>query len=465
MRGIGASDVRARGFSGGRSDARARAWSERARQNLWPLGCLVVIVVTGMLYSFYWNPLDHHSPGWNTPSDLWSTFRAAQYVTWGGEGQIYNNPAAFQTLPGIAVLFAPIAKLADSLRMSASFPLTVARPSAWIILGPAQLALGGFLLFPLDALARRLSVGGRRRIQLLVVETVLIWPSVALWGHPEDALSLALGVYAIIAVSDGAWLRTAALFGLALSIQPLIVVIAPLAVAYFPARRWLTMVGVMVLPSLALVLAPLVQEWGPTTRILLRQPNFPIHNHPTPWMTLSPILRAGHVSVSHFAKYVTLPGGGHHLTEVSLRVYFAPVVAAGPGRIVAVALAGLIGVVVALKKPSLRQLVWLAALALALRCAFEPVMVPYYLLPGLALVSVSAATEGKTRRTIAALGLGACTLLSYHYFSPWAYYLAMMSTLVVVFFAAWPTSTSRVGGQGSIRRQGDVTRLDTRVVG
>lgn len=460
-----AGDVRAHRPNKGGLDAGTRAWSERVRLNPWPLGCLVAIVVTGMLYSFYWNPLYHHSPGWNTPSDAWSTFRAAQYVSWGGEGQIYNNPAAFQTFPGIAVLLAPIAKLADRLRMTASFPLTLARPSAWILLGPAQLALGGFLLFPLDTLARRLSVGGRRRIQLLLVETVLIWPSVALWGHPEDALSLALGVYAIVAMSDGAWLRTAAFFGLALSIQPLIVVIFPMALAYFPARRWLTMVVVMALPSLTLFIAPLVQEWGPTTRILLKQPNFPIHNHPTPWMALSPVIRAGHSSVSHFAKYVTLANGRQHLTEVSSRVFFAPVVAAGPGRIVAVALAGLIGVVVLRKKPSLRQFVWFAALALALRCAFEPVMVPYYLLPCLVLVGVSAATERTTKRMVAGFGLGACTLLSYRYFSPWAYYLAMMSTLALVFFASWPTSTSRVGSERSSRGRGSATRLETLAVG
>jgi hypothetical protein len=402
-----------------------------------------------MAYSLFWNPLVHHSSSWNTPSDIWDTFRAAQYVTWGGESQIYNNPAAFQSFPGIAVLLAPVAKVADVWHLSASFPITLARPTAWLILGPVELALGAILLFPLDKLAQRLDVGVRRRTYLLIVETIVIWPSVAFWDHPEDALSLALGVYAFLAVLDGAWFRAAAFLALALAMQPLIILIVPVVLAYVPVRRWALMLGVMAVPSSVLLLSPLIQEWGPTTRRLLKQPNFPIHNHPTPWMHYAPVISIGHWSDAKFAKYVKLPGGHHQLVEVSSKVFIAPVVAAGPGRLVAVALACVIGLVVKAWKPSLPQVVWMAALALALRCEFESVMVPYYLVPALALSLVVASRGGLVKSSSCAVMVATCTWLSYHFLSPWAYYMAMTCSLGLVMLISWPGSSRTNVPQGT----------------
>lgn len=411
------------------------------RRRVGPLSVLVIIVLSAMAYSLAWNPWYHHSSSWNTPSDIWATLRAAQYVTWGGESQIYNNPAAFQTFPGIAVLLAPIATLVRVWHLSTSFPLTLARPSAWLLVGPVELAVGAVLLFPLDELALRLAVSTRRRLVVSAAEGAFIWPTVALWGHPEDPLALALGVWGLLAVMDGRWWRAAGFFGLAIAVQPLIVLLVPLVVAYVPVKRWLAVGGVMASPTLLLMLAPLVQEWGPTTRSLLRQPNFPIHNHETPWMSVAPIITPGHASVARFATYVTLPGGRHRLVEVVSKVVVAPVVAAGPGRIIAVAIAVMIGLVVMVRKPPAPLVVWLAALALSLRCVFEPVMVPYYLMPGLVVVLVVAARGTTARFAMAIFLAAACALLSYRYLSAWAYYGAMTTSLAAVFVVSWPGST------------------------
>ena len=414
----------------------------RLQSKMLPLIGVAVIVVTGMLYSFFWNTIYHHDPSWTTPSDLWNTFRASQYVSWGGEGQIYNNPAHFQTFPGIAVLLAPIARLSDALNLSASFPLTLARPTAWLLLGPAELMMGSVALFALDRLALRLGIDGLRRMGLFAIEAVLIWPSVALWGHPEDPLALALAVYALLASLDGRWIRAAMLAGLALAVQPFVILLVPIIVARAPMKEWPAMGGVVAIPSGLLLIAPLAQEWGPTMGVLRRQPNFPIGNHPTPWMSLAPVIRVGHTSVTRLAEYVTLPDGHRRLIEVSSRVHSAPIVAAGPGRLIAVAIACLIGLLIWMKRPSTLRVIWLAALVLEIRCAFEPVMVPYYLLPGLTLVSVVAvgATKSRPRRVIALFAVASCTLLSYQHLRPWAYYLAVMASLSLAMITSWPRS-------------------------
>lgn len=412
----------------------------------WPTLFLVLIVVTGMAFSLWWNPLFYHSPNWVTPADLWNTYRASQYVIWGGEGQIYNNPAAFQTFPGIAILLAPVAKVAGAMHLSESFAVSLPRPSTWWILGPVQLSLGATLLFPLDRWARRLEVPTRRRLGLLALEAALIWPSVALWGHPEDALSLALALYGLLAVLDQRLLRFAVFFALATVVQPLVLLVLPLCLAYVPLRRWPAVAGVVALPSVATLLAPLIQEWGPTSRLLLRQPNYFANNHPTPWASWAPVIDPRHTALVNSLKYVRLPNGHHRAIEVATRVHTLPVVAAGPGRIVAIVIACAIGLAVARRAPTLPQVVWWAALALSLRCVVEPVMVPYYLLPGLALAALVASRSTNIRFFIVIVAAGTCAILSYWHLSEWPYYLSMLIPLGVALGVAWPSARPSAPG-------------------
>ncbi|MBW4030214.1 MAG: hypothetical protein HIU57_05995 [Acidobacteria bacterium] len=409
----------------------------------WPTFFLALIVVTGMAFSLFWNPLFYHSPNWVTPADLWNTYRASQYVVWGGEGQIYNSPAAFQTFPGIAILLSPVAKVAGMLHLSESFAITLARPSTWWLLGPVQLALGATLLFPLDQWARRLRVSTHRRIVLLALEAALIWPSVALWGHPEDALSLTLALYGLLAVLEQRWLRFAVFFGLATLMQPLVLLVLPICLAYVPIKRWVSVAGAIALPSALALLAPLVQEWGPTSRLLLRQPNYFANNHPTPWASLAPVIEPRRATIVHALKYVKLPNGHHRAIEVATTAHAMPVVAAGPGRIVAIVIACALGFAVKRLAPTLPQIVWFASLSLSLRCVVEPVMVPYYLLPGLALALLVASATSKVRFTVVAVAAGSCAFASYWHLGEWSYYLLMIVPLALTLYVAWSaTSTS-----------------------
>ena len=403
---------------------------------------VIAIVVTGMAYSLAGNRLLHHSWVWSTPGDLWGTFRAAQYITWGGMSQIYNNPAAFQTFPGIAIILAPVAKIADVFHLASSFPVAVAYPTAWWLLGPAELTLGAVALFPLDHLARHLGVTARRRGTLLVLESLVIWPSVAVWGHPEDALSLALALWGLLAVRSASWFRVGAYFGLAILVQPLVLLIVPIIVALVPVRRWPLLGVEMIVPTVVALLPPLIQEWKPTTRILLRQPNFVAPNHATPWESLAPVISPAHVQRVPMLDHVKLPDGHYHAIEKTFTVHAMPVVAAGPGRLVALLAAAAIGLVVKLRRPAWPVVVWLAALALTLRCVFEPVMVPYYLVPGFALALLVAALRRPLYFWITTLAVAVGSWWSYFHVSPWSYYVAMMVPLTLALASSWPSGST-----------------------
>jgi hypothetical protein len=401
------------------------------RSHLWPLLGTLVILISGMAFSFLWNPVVHHVNFWSTPPDLWATFRDAHYIIWNGEGHVYSASTSFVTFPGIAVFLAPLAELQTHFHLTESFPIYLPKPSAWFLLGPVELICGGVLLFPLDAFARRLGVSARRRIAFICAETVLIWPTVALWGHPEDTLALAFAFTGLMAAFDRRWVHTGAFFALAVVFQPLVLLMLPIVLAFFPARKWPALAGIVAIPSALLLLPPLVQEWGPTTYALLKQPNYVALNHPTPWMVFAPVLKKrGYGTTGEFR--VIVSHGRRILEYGPVRVIEGEIVAAGPGRIIALVLACAIGVWVAKKKPPLLEVVWWTAVALSLRCVFECVMDPYYLLPALSLAALVAFKLGRTRLILTVVAAALCTWLSYWRTTEWTYYSLVIGLLVLV---------------------------------
>jgi hypothetical protein len=408
------------------------------REHAWPLAVMIALVIAGMAYSLFWNIVVHHLNVWNTPPDLWNTFRDAHYIIWDGEGQVYNANTSFVTFPGIAVLLSPLAEIQRVFHLSESFPVYLLRPSAWFVLGPVDMLCGGVLLFPLDAIARRLSISYKRRALATVLEAVLIFPAVQYWGHPEDTLALVFGFYALLASYDRRWLRSAAFFALAIVFQPLILLIMPIALAYVPVKRWPVFAGVAALPSVLLLIPPLIQEWTPTTYAILKQPNFPTIDHPTPWLSLAPVLTPRRWGSTYALHSTTLPNGKVKIVYGATRMLFGETVAAGPGRTIALVLASLVGVWVAKTKPRLVEVVWWAAFALALRCVFESVIDPYYLIPTLVLVVVVASTLGKVRFCLTIAAAAATTRMSYWHTGEWRYYLLVIGTFLLALAFSWP---------------------------
>jgi hypothetical protein len=353
----------------------------RLRRRAWPLVTTVAFVVTGMAFTLLWAPVVRHHSYWLTPGDLWSTYRAAHFVGWGDLGGVYGSGAGLVTFPGILLLLAPVAMLTGALGLSESFPRLLAHPTAWLALGPASFLLSAIALFACDALAERLGIRGARRAVLCAAEAVALWNVVVIWGHPEDAVAVGLAIYALIFALDGRFTGAGWIFGAAVAVQPLVILMFPVVVALGGRHRIVGLAARGGLPAVAIVLAPLLSEFHATTHALLDQPNFPRLDHATPWTTLAPVLG----------------GTGRNVA-----------VAAGPGRVLALLLACGLGWWARRWRERPDLIVWAAATALALRCLTESVMVAFYVWPVLAIGMVVVARGGRFRfasGVVVALGI------------------------------------------------------------
>ncbi len=375
----------------------------------WPIVTMFVLVAITMAYSFWWNPVIHHSQGWVIPGDLWSTFRAAHWVGWGDLGSVYGKDTALVSFPGIAVLLAPVAMVSGALGLSESIaPIFLARPTSWLVLGPVMCLLGSTCLFAFDAMAEELRVDRAKRAVLCWMEAAVIFQVLAIWGHPEDLVAMALAIYALLAgfrsrVSLSAWL-----WGAAIVVQPLVLLMFPLALARAPKGCRFRFCVVGAVPSLVLVGTPLIAEWKTTSSVLLHQANFEYLDHATPWVALSP--RFSSISVG-----------------------------AGPGRLIAIGAAVLLGIAAARWRPSRPAIIWLCALALCLRCFFEAVMVPFYLGPPLAMIVLATSLRNDWQRLWAAWTFAMiATVVSSQRLSEWGYWIPMVVLLVAGLVLAWP---------------------------
>jgi hypothetical protein len=400
---------------------------------------LIALLVVGMAYSFFWLPVVQHISAWNSPPDLWGTFRDAHYIIWDGEGRVYNANTDFVTFPGIAVLLSPLAAIQQAFHLTESYPVYLFKPTSWYLLGPVDMLCGGILFFPLDAIARRLSLSNWRRALATFFEAVLIFTAIVFWGHPEDTLALALALYALLAAYDHRWIHSAGFFALAVIFQPLILLILPIALAYVPFKKWPAFAAITALPTVVLLIPPFIQEWKPTIYAIFKQPNYPTVDHATPWLALAPVLtrsRWGYAFTLHHSntahKYVWAP----------VRVFVGETVAAGPGRTIALVLACLVGFWVARRKPPFAEVIWWAAFALSLRCLFESVMDPYYLVPGLVLVVVLAFNAGNIRLILTLAAAAVSTKTSYWHTGEWKYYLVVSGSLLAALAFSWPHQRS-----------------------
>ena len=182
-----------------------------------------------------------------------------------------------------------------------------------------------------------------------------------------------------------------------------------------PRRRYPWPLIVIAAPAAVAVGAAAAANWDATYAAVTSQPNFPEINHPTPWASLSPHMADG-------------------------------VIAAGPARIVAILVA--CGCAVAAGRRwraargtewdagTLRDVLWWAAFALALRCAFEPVVVAYYLWPALA-VALVVASETWSRLIAAGIVATVLTFVSQaSWHGVWIWWAPMMALLALTLLLA-----------------------------
>ncbi len=418
---------------------------ERLERRMWPIGISALFLVLGLLYIFRWGSAAEHIPRlWLSPQDFWITyFNSSQFVH-GHFGAIYQANVNFVEFPGILVALAPLGALSGAFH-TAAFEITkhgviptpgftvnvrglnvpflnaqsirfgtgtyVLQPGWVVAADPYALLLSCTSLFACDALAERLGVPKPRRAVLCVVEAVLLWNVTVLWGHPEDAVAIALAVYALIFALDRRFVGAGWLFGAALAFQPLVLLMLPVFLATAGRRYAVGMAIRSVVPTAVLIAGPLIANFRATVHALVDQPSPPGVNHVTPWTTLSPNI-----------------GGG--------------LVAAGPIRLLGLFLAIGVGFWVYrhwLERPEL--VAWSCAVALALRSYTESVMTPYYSWAALA-VGVAVAARCSARRFGIAIVLAVSTTVvaQWHlgWFPWWVIQVVGLTALLAVAYAGVP---------------------------
>jgi hypothetical protein len=366
-------------------------------------------------------------------------------VAWGYLGGVYTPGTGMVTLPGIAVVLAPVAMIGSRFHLLESYaPIFFAHPTVALILQPVELLLAGTGVFAADALADRLGVDRRRRIAVCALVGLVAWPVAALWGHAEDVLAMTFAMYALDAAITGRWNRCGWLLGFGIVMQPLVALLLPLFVGFAPSgRRVLLGIRALLLSAIFVVVAFAGNPSG-TYLSLVRQPTPPSVNHATPWSSLAPTVSAAGTAVATSLKSIS-QAGHRMLTVSSSTVHAGSTVSGGPGRMIDLVLAILVGAFVARRRPSATGLVWWALVVLASRCFFEAVMTPYYLAPPL-LLGLVLASLAPARRFWMVSGITvAISVFAYLHLSPWLWWLpivAGMSSILYLTHPAEPRGTS-----------------------
>ncbi len=388
-------------------------------RRLFPLLATAALIVIGMTVTLV-GPHLIGKTGWAPPDDLWGTLIAAQRLVRLDLSGLYTPPTGLVTFPGAAVILAPAAAVSDAAGLSLHQPGPHnAQPVVWLVAGPYMIAISAVALFAADALAERLRVSRPQRAVLAVVSAAALWNVSLEWGHPEDAVALGLLLFAILALSDGRLGRSAWLTGAAVAVQPLVLLALPVMLAVVERRRLAGFLARTAIPAALLLGAAAAANWQATYQAVTSQPNWPTIDHPTPWTLLAPHLAGG-------------------------------AVAAGPARVLAILAACGCALIVGRRlhaarhaawwsRATLWELLWWAAVSLALRSVFESVMVAFYLWPGLA-VALIAATRSWRRLIPTSVVAVAVTFGSQSSWrSPWGWWgFTIAGLALTLFFAGVP---------------------------
>ena len=123
-------------------------------RRLFPLLATVALLIIGMGGTIWWGPAMIGRTAWSLPHDLWGTLIAASRLAHLHLAGLYTQPTGLITLPGAAVILAPVAAVIDAAGVSLRVPGPhYPQPTAWLIAGPYQIVLSAVVLFAADAIA------------------------------------------------------------------------------------------------------------------------------------------------------------------------------------------------------------------------------------------------------------------------------------------------------------------------
>jgi hypothetical protein len=387
-------------------------------RRLFPVLATAGLMIIGMVGTTLVGPHLIGKTAYSLPNDLWGTLVAAQRLLHLDLGGLYTQPTGLVTFPGAAVILVPAAAVADAAGFSLQHPGPHnPQPAVWLVAGPYLIVISAVALLAADALAERLRVSWPKRGFLAVASGVVLWNVSVQWGHPEDAVAVGLLLFAMLALSDGRPGRAAWLTGAAIAVQPLVLLALPIMLVVLEPRRLAGFLARAVAPAVVLLGAAAVANWKATDNAVTRQPNWPAVDHPTPWLPLAPHLAGGAVAGGPARALAILAACGCAL--VAGRRLRAARHAARWSR------------------ATLTELLWWTAVALALRSVFEPVMVAYYLWPGLA-VALIAATRNWPRLIATAVVAAAVSFGSQSSWrSPWGWWGFMVLGLALTLLFAY----------------------------
>lgn len=382
---------------------------------IWVLAISATVVATGMAYSLWWAPVVRHQSYWLTPGDIWYSVRTAHWIGWGSLSFVYsNNRSELVTLPGFEVLLTPFVLLSSALGLSESAPglFPNIHPQAWLLVGPVTLASVAVGLWAFDSLARVVEIPNPKRRLLIVFEAGAMWPVLAIWGHPEDVLAVAFAVFALAKVLEDHDTAAGWLLGGAIAMQLFSVFAIPVLLAVAGLRRGSFLLArAAILPG-SLFIAVAVPDFHNAVWTLFQQPAVPSANHVTPWVQLSPKLARN-------------------------------VVAGGPARSLGLVCATLTGVLARGQRHRPANVIWLMAIALGARCVFDPVMVPYYVMPVVALALTAAVGNDPVRYLLTIAAGAGLTVMTFTHHDMWTYWTMMTAIMFLMLGLAGPTRGHR----------------------
>jgi hypothetical protein len=377
-----------------------------------------------------------------TPNDLWGLANSSWALSHAHFAHIYVVPQGTLTSPpALEFLMAPVLLVAQAAGL-ATHLTGMQSLGVWLLLGPAVLLLASTVLFAIDAIARHWGLSDRSRLGLALVSALCVANVTGLWGHPEDCIAVAMVLWSALALDKHGTATgpsAALLLGVGIAFQPL----AVLAVAPVLTRLgWRAAARVswrLLVPSLVVLVPPLIGEPSRTLFVLVKQPFMPGAVSFTPLTHLAPVIGPG------------LDGGG-------------------PTRLVATVLSAGLAVAVCRRRHDLPTVLAMIAVAFSLRVLFETELCWYYLWPVAAVCLLLSARRGPrplglcTAAVVASIVLGNHNTV--HDITPW--WPALMATVVVMLASTAGTLTVRtpVGGRaGEAGEDGERMRTPVLLAG
>jgi len=411
------------------------AW-KITRDRIPPIISSILFIFSGVTFSLNWGSLwnkwmyaNGQGHSWTVPGDFQGIAQFSTNIVNGHLSWLYqqhNNYTGVVAPPGFGLLFAPVAWLA-----SLSGPLRWGgpHPPHWPLLLSGLVLYSLPVLFALDNLARRHQVPPARRVTLSIIEAALLFPTVLVWGHPEDAVGFALAIWGYIRLQDERPRSAGWLWGAAIACQPLVILMLPVSIIRIPWRKWHQVIVRAAIPAVALYTVALIANFKTTWFTLLNQPSNSVLNHQTPWMALGRNL--GH---AYYFRY-RVPG----ILPLGAKPYaYYPEYSVGTPRLLALAAAIAIAYVAYKQHWEPQMLLWGAGACLAARVFFEADMVPYYVWPALAILTIMAARKSVNRLLLVGfIDLAVC-IYSYHRFSPWPYWLGVNAFMLLAVAVSFP---------------------------